>query len=204
MRWGLGVLVLAAVAAGMVPDAAQAKQVRSVVVCGASGCRSVSGTPGFLDLFNVYLPQTHRPDRGDRARWFLVRVKITVPGTTLPPETWITRFYPSTGVIHERADAWRKVPRSSLAAYHQAAAEIVPFGARSSAIPARQTRPAVPPTDVNRTTVPALVIAALGTLALACAVIGAWSLVRRRGRRQRAVEGSPRRERPSLESTLPP
>jgi hypothetical protein len=155
-------------------------------VCGASGCRSVDGNQRFLDLFNVYLPPTHRPDRVDRPRWFVVRVKITVPGTTLRPETWITRFYPAAGVTHDRADGWRRVPKASLAAYKQAVAKIVPFGAPSNAALAQQAPYAAPPADKNRTTVPALAIVALGSLALACGVIGAWSLLRRRRRRQSA------------------
>jgi hypothetical protein len=186
MRRVVGVLALVAVAAGIVPNAAQAKQVRSVVVCGASECRSVDGNQRFLDLFNVYLPPTHRPDRVDRARWFLVRIKIAVPGTRFPPEMWITRFYPATGVIHDRVDGWRKIPKSSLAAYHQAVAEIMPFGAPSDSAPAPQTRHAAPSAGGNRTAVTGLEIVALGSFALACGVIGVWSLGLRRGRRQSA------------------
>lgn len=179
----LGLITLIALVSGIVPTAAQAKEVRSVVVCGASGCRSVDGNQRFLNLFNVYLPPAHRPDRGDRARWFVVRVKIAVPGTTLRAETWITRFYPATGLTHDRAGGgWRRVPKTSLAAYHQAVAEIVPFGAPPDSAPAEQPRPDDPPAGEDRTTVPVLATVALGSLALACGVIGAGSLVRRRKR----------------------
>jgi hypothetical protein len=98
----LGVLTLLVVAAGIGPSAAQAKEVRSVVVCGASGCSSVDGNQRFLDLFNVYLPPTHRPNRVDRSRWFVVHVKIGVPGTTVSIGTWTTRFYPGAGATHDR------------------------------------------------------------------------------------------------------
>lgn len=177
----LGVLAFVAVAVGIVPEAAQAKEVRSVVVCGVGGCRSVDGNQRFLDLFNIYLPPTHRPDRVDRAHWFRVRVKITVPGTTLPPETWRTRFYPAAGVIHDRGDGWRRIPKSSLAAYQHAVAKMVPFGAPSRAALPRQTRDPVLSKGETSNAVPVVAIVAVGSLAVACAGIGVWRLGRRRG-----------------------
>jgi hypothetical protein len=182
----LGLITLVALVSGIAPTAGQAKEVSSVVVCGASRCRGVDGSQRFLNLFNVYLPPTHRPDRVDRARWFVVRVKIAVPGTTLRPETWATRFYPAVGVTHDRANGWNRIPKASLAAYRQAVATIVPFGAPSVAAATKQAPYAAPSADENRTTVPTLAIVALGFLALACAAIGAWSLLRRRRRRQSA------------------
>src|SRR5205823_12112672 len=141
----LCVLALVALAAVIVPTAAQAKRLSSVVVCGSSGCRSVDGGQPLLDRFNVYLPPTHRPDRVDRSRWFVVHVTIAVPGTKLPPETWATRFYPGAGVTHDRADGWRKIPGASLTAYERAVATMTPFGAPSNAAPAEQPRhPAAP------------------------------------------------------------
>jgi hypothetical protein len=116
-----------------------------------------------------------------------------VPGAQppVPPETWTIRFYPTAGVIHDRADGWRKISKSSLQAYQQAVAEMAPFGASSNNVLPEQTRHAAPPTggDGRTITVPILAVVLLGPLALACVVIGAWRLGWPRRPRSRLPHG---------------
>jgi hypothetical protein len=122
-------IVAAALAIAVLAPAAEAKHVRSVVVCGASGCRSFDARQAFLDRFNVYLPPAHRPPAAaDRARWLIVRITIHDPGASWPPETWKVRFYPDAGMVHTRLDGWNTVPATTLRAYHEAASGVVPFG----------------------------------------------------------------------------
>jgi len=135
-------VILSAAVLGVCAQPAQAKQVSSVIVCGASGCRSIDGSHAFLDRFNVYLPPAHRPDRASRARWFLVRVTIHEPGSAWPAGTWRTRFYPDAETIYDRSDGWRKVPQSTLLAYRQGTAGVVPFGHAERAVSKPVAQPA--------------------------------------------------------------
>jgi hypothetical protein len=176
-RFGCILVVVTALMLSLTPEAV-AKHVSSVVVCGRTACHDVIGSQRSLDRFNVYLPPVSRPARADRLRWFVVRVTIAEAGASWPPETWQTRFYPDADAIHDRSDGWRGVPRTSLAAYRRATAEIQPFGANPSQVQA----PRAPAGTVSAGTtqrrggVGVIELVGLALPAVVCAGLCAWRL----------------------------
>jgi hypothetical protein len=196
MRRALLTTIAVATALALVP-AANAKEVSSVSVCGASGCSSIPRDD--LDKFMDGGLAADAPAHA--ARWYQIRYTISpAPGEDMKPFKFRNVYVPSANLIRERGEggeyAWFTPDADFVAAVRPALAKVDAYPASSlrglnaklpDVTPAEVVLPPSEPATVADNSSAPWVWIVLGGIA-ALALLAAVLLLARRRMPPRAIE----------------
>jgi hypothetical protein len=181
-------LALAVAALALLPAVAAAKEIVKAEVCGAAGCREVTGSV-VMDLPD-FGPPTDPPK--EAAPFYTARLTVTVDGGKT--ETFDTTFVPRYGLMRGDDGTWMDAPVQTEEAFKRAtrgleaspASELGPLPTPIAAQVDEVVRPPADPAPVSDDGSSTWLIAGLGL----AGALATWALVLY-VRRRREAEGTP-------------